>query len=154
MVLKRISKSKVMVVSIFPELPCSISNSLIYRGPQSYIWVKIYGRLNWPGDSMFNFERLDTLWYSREHPSQKLWSFNYVKSFRVQFRASWYNMDLNRTSESKVMAVSIFLKLLCSIMSVLICHGPQSYIWVTSKGRLDSPVDSMFNYEHLDIYGS
>ena len=45
------------------------------------------------------------------HLSQKLWPFEFTESFRVQFRASWYIMHLNRTSEWNVMTIRISLEL-------------------------------------------
>ena len=40
---------------------CSISSDSISYGPESDIRVKIYGHLNFPCASMFNFEELDIL---------------------------------------------------------------------------------------------
>jgi len=85
---------------------------------------------------LFNFESLDILCAWIGHPSEKLWPFEFLKSFRcsissismyyflesdirvktyhhlnfsrasvVQFRASWYTMRLNWTTESKFMTI-------------------------------------------------
>jgi len=87
---------------------------------------------------LFNFERLDILCTWIGHPSEKLWPFEFLDSFRcsmssvsmyyatesdiwfksydnlkfsrasvVQFQTSRYIMRLNRTSELKVMTISI-----------------------------------------------
>ena len=87
---------------------------------------------------LFNFERLDIWCAWIGHPSEKLWQFQFLKSFRcsilsvsicdvpesdlrvitydhlnfsrasvVQFRPSQYMRCLNRTSEWKVMTISI-----------------------------------------------
>ena len=54
---------------------------------------------------LFIFQHLDISWASHIHPSQTLWPFDFAKSFRVQFLASWYIMRLNWTSEWKVMTI-------------------------------------------------
>ena len=50
----------------------SISRVSIYHGPQSYIHVKSYGRVNWTRSFVFNFDHLDILWAWIGHPSEKL----------------------------------------------------------------------------------
>ena len=50
----------------------------------------------------------------------------------VYFRASKYIIALNRTSESKVVAVWIFLVLPCSISSISIYYAPESHPRVKS----------------------
>jgi len=95
------------------------------------IWISREVRL-------FNFERLDILCLWIEHPSETLWPFKFLESFRwsipsvpiyyvceskipvksydhsnfsrasaIQFRASWYIMSPNRTSERKVITIWI-----------------------------------------------
>ena len=148
------SESKVITIWICPNLLCWILSVSIYYESQSDIWVKIYGRLNVPRASLLNFERLSLLWTLTGHPSQKLWSFEFVQRFYVQFRVSryimgynqtfeskfmtiwifcsfcvqfWafrYIMGINHTFKSKVMAISIFLDLPCWILSVSIYYGP------------------------------
>ena len=79
------SESNGTTIWIFRELSCSIWSILIYYGPELDIWVQSYGHLNLPKASVFKFERLDILWFSGGHPSQKLWSFEFAFSFLVQF---------------------------------------------------------------------
>ena len=57
----------------------------------------------------------------------------------------------NQISESKVMVVWIWLRLPCSILSVLIYYRPQSNIRVKSYDRLNFLGTSLFNFESLDI---
>jgi len=56
---------------------------------------------------LFNSERLDILCAWIGPPIEKLSPFEFLKSFRVQFRASWYIMRLSRTSEWKDMTIWI-----------------------------------------------
>ena len=56
---------------------------------------------------LFNFERLDILCTWIEHPSEKLWPFQFLESFFFQFRACRYVMFRNRTSVWKVMSIWI-----------------------------------------------
>ena len=81
----RTPMSKVMVIWIGLELPCSISSVSIYYVPELDIWVNSYDPLNFSRTSIF------------------------------QFRVSRYIMGLNRTPMSKVMAAWIGQELLCSI---------------------------------------
>ena len=48
---------------------------------------------------LFNFECLDISWASIIHSNQKLWPFEFAKSFRGQFQWSRYMMHVNQTSE-------------------------------------------------------
>ena len=73
----RTPMSKVMIVWIGRQLPCSISSASIYSVPESDIRVKSYDHLNCSRASF------------------------------VQFRTSRYIMRLNRTSEWKVMTIWI-----------------------------------------------
>ena len=57
-----IFKSKVISVGISLELSSFTSGVSICYGPQSETWVKSYCSLDFPVDSVFNFERLDILW--------------------------------------------------------------------------------------------
>ena len=52
---------------------------------------------------LFIFERLDISCASHIYPSQKLWTFEFVESLRLQFRASRHIVRLNRRLERKVM---------------------------------------------------
>ena len=56
---------------------------------------------------LFNFEHLDILCSWIGPPSEKLWPFEFLESFRSSIRASRYIMNLNRTSEWKVMTIWI-----------------------------------------------
>jgi len=64
--------------------------------------IKSYGSLDLPRASLFNFKRLDILWASIGHSSQKLWPFKFSSSFCVKFRVSLYIIGHNWTSESKL----------------------------------------------------
>ena len=114
--LNRTSMSKVMVVWIGPELPCSISSISIYYVPESDIRVKCYDHLNFSRSSVF------------------------------QFRVSWYIMGHNRKLMSKVMVVWNWLELLCSISSVSINYVPESNIRVKSYDHLNSSKSSIFQF--------
>ena len=110
-----------MAVWICLVLPCLISSISIYYALESNIRVKSYGSLNSPCASRFNFEHLDILCAWIEHPSEKLWPFEFLESFR------------------------------CSISSDSIYYWPGSDIRVKSCGCLNLPVASIFNFEHLYI---
>ena len=145
------SESNGTTIWIFRELSCSIWSILIYYGPELDIWVQSYGHLNLPKASVVKFERLDILWFSGGHPSQKLWSFEFAQSFSFQLRAPWYITRFNRTSESKVIVVLLFLEHPFPISSVSIYCKAQSDIRVKSYSRLIFLRASVFNYERLDI---
>jgi len=97
--LNRTFEYKVIVVRNCSELLFSISSILIYYVTQSYIRVKSYFGMHFLRASVLNFERLDILPNSIGHPSKKLLSFEFYRSFRFQFGASQYIMGLCRTSE-------------------------------------------------------
>jgi len=78
-------------------------------------------------------------------------SFEFPKSFCIQFRASRYIMGLNRTSKFKVIVVWICSEFLFSIMSVSIYYETQSDIRAKSYCRLHLLRASIFNFEHLNI---
>ena len=115
------------------------------------IRVESYCRLNLLTASVFNFERLKLLNDSIGHPSQKILSFEFAQSFSFQFRASWYNTGLNRSSELKVIAICIFYELPFSITSVSVYYGTQSDIRVDCYYCLHFLRVSIFNFEHLHI---
>ena len=121
--LNRTSVYKVIVNSIFSELRIKILRVLIYFGTQSDNRVKSYCRLNFLRVFILNFERLDILRDSIKHPSKKLLSFEFSKSFGFQFGASRYITGLNRTSVYKVIVISICSELLFSITRVWIYYG-------------------------------
>ena len=95
---------------------------------------------------MFNFEPLDMLWAWVRYPSQKLWPFEFAKSFLVQIWASRYMTGLNHMHEWKVMAVWILLMLSISISSISMYYGPESEIWVKSYDRLNFLRASVVKY--------
>jgi len=98
-----------------------------------------------------NFEHLDILRDSIEHPSKKLLWFEFATSFRFQLRASRYITGLNRTSELKVVVFRICSKVLFSISSVSIYYGTQSDIKVKSYCGLHLLRASVFNFERVNI---
>ena len=135
--LNRTSESKVMAVWIWLVLPCLISSISIYYASELDIQVKSYNHSNFPRASVVQFERLDISWASIIHTSQYLWPFEFALSFHIQFRASRYIIGMNRISESKVMAVWIFLALPWLISSVSIYYVPKLDIHVKSYDHLN-----------------
>jgi len=107
--------------------------------------------LNFLRASDLNFECLDILPNSIEHPSKKLLSFEFARSFCFQFLASRYMTVLNRTFEEKVIVVRICIELVFSITSILIYYGTQSDIRVKSDCGMHLLQVSVFNFECLDI---
>ena len=101
--------------------------------------------------SILNFERLDILRDTIEHPSKKLMSLEISQSFRFQIRASRYIMGFIRASELKVIVVWFCSKLQFWISSVTIYYGIQSDIWVKSYCCLILLRASILNFERLDI---
>jgi len=100
--LNRTFESKDMVVSICLVLSFLILSISIYYAFESNIRMKSYDHLN------------------------------FSRAFVVQFRPSQYIVDLNRTSESKDMAVWIRLLLWCFILRISIYYAPESDIRVKS----------------------
>jgi len=98
--LNRTSESKVVAVWIFLVLPCSISSISIYYAPESETRVKGYDHMN------------------------------FLRAYFVQFPAARYIIGLNRTFESKVMAVRNWHVLPCLISSISIYYAPGSDIRV------------------------
>ena len=121
MCLNRTPMSKVMVVWIGPEFPCSISSVSIYYVAESDIRLKCY-----------------------DH-------WNFSRFFVIQFRVTWYIMGLNRTPMSKVIVDWAGPELPCSISSISIYHWPQLYTHVQSYCFLNWSRASMFNFERLGI---
>ena len=119
--LNHTSESKVIAIWICLEFLSLISSVLIYYGSQSDIRVESYGRLNLPWASKFNFECLNILCNRIRHPSEKLWSFEFIENFHF------------------------------SISSFSIFRSPQSYTRVKNYDHLNLPCASMFNFKHLDI---
>ena len=100
---------------------CSFSSVSTYDGHQSYTQLKSYGRLNMQRSFVFNFKRLDILCAWIGHPSEKLWPFEFLESFR------------------------------CSFWSVSIYHGPESYTRLKSYGRWNLPRAFVFSFDCLEI---
>ena len=75
--LNRTFGSKVMAIWICLAIPSLISSISIYYAPELHLRVKSYDHLN------------------------------FSRAFDLEFQASWYIIGLNRTSESKVMAIWI-----------------------------------------------
>jgi len=90
----------------------------IYYWPESDIEVKSCGCLNLSCASMFNFEHHDIFFAWIEHPSQKLWQFEFLESFR------------------------------CSISGITIYYWPELDIQVKGCDRLNLPCALMYNPEH------
>jgi len=132
-------------------LQFSITSVSIYYGTQLDFRVKSYCHLIFLRAFVFNYERLDILWDTVEHPIQKLLSFEFAQSFCFQLRASRYITRHNRTFESKVIVVWLFLELSFSISSVSIYYRAQSDIRVKSYCHLILLRASIFNYKRLDI---
>ena len=106
-----------MAIWIFLVLPCLISSFWIYFAPESDIWVKSYDHMSW------------------------------ARAFVVQFRATRYIIGLNRTSESKVMAVWIFHVLPCLISSILVYYVPELDIRVISYDHLNFSSASVVQFQ-------
>jgi len=85
MSLNQTSESKVMVTWIGEGICILILSVSMHYEPQSDICVKIYGHLNLPKASFFNFKRLNILWFSIGHLSQKIWQFEFARSFLIYF---------------------------------------------------------------------
>ena len=80
-------------------------------------------------------------------------SFEFARSFSLQFRASQIIMELNLTSESKLIMVRICQGHLFSILSVQIYYGTQSDNQLTSYCRLNLLRASVFNFQLHKILG-
>ena len=122
---------------------------------------------------LFNFDHLNIWCAWIGHPSEKLWQFQFLKSFRgsisgvsicdvleldirvesydnfkfsrasvVQFRASQYMTCLNRTSEWKVMTISISPELPWFNFERL-------HMWCAWIGR---PYEKLWPFEFLEIF--
>ena len=100
---------------------CSFSSVWIYHGSQSYNRVKSYNRLNLRRAFVFNFDFRDILCAWIGHLSEKLWPFEFLRSFR------------------------------CSFSSISIYHGPQSYNRVKIYSRSNLLRAFVLNFERLDI---
>ena len=149
--LNRSSELIVIAICIFYEHPFSITSVSLYYGTQSHIRVDNYYCLHFLRASIFNFEHLGILRDSIKNLSQNLFSFDFVRSFCIQFRASRYITGLNRTSQEKVIVNWICSEILFSISRVLIYEGIQSDIRVNSYGHLNLLRVTVPNFVRLDI---
>ena len=134
--------SKVMEVWICEEILRSILRVSICYGPQSNIRVKTYHNLNLP-----------------KLPCRISSVTVYVGSqsdIHVKCYSGVNMLQLSCLSifKSKVIVIGISLELSYFISSISICYEPQSETWVKSYCSLDFPVDSVFNFERLDILWS
>ena len=103
MCLNRTSNSKVMAIWIAQRFRFKFWASWYIMGLNRTFESNVM----FPRASLFNIEYFDILWASIGNLSQKLCMLEFSWSFLVQFWASWYIMGINRTSESKVIGVSI-----------------------------------------------
>jgi len=101
------SELKIMAVWICLVLPCLISSISIYSAPESDFRVKSYDHLN------------------------------FSRAYIVQFWATRYVTGLNRTSESKVMAIWLCLVLPGLISSISTYYAPESDIRVKCYDHLN-----------------
>ena len=86
---------------------------------------------------LFSFERLD-MWFAWiGHPCEKLWPFEFLKSFRCSVLSVSICVCLNRTSVWKVMTIWICESFRCLISSVSIYYKPESDIRVKSYDHLN-----------------
>jgi len=86
---------------------------------------------------MFNFEGLDMWCVWIKHPSEKLWPFEFLESFRCSISSVSTYFGLNRTSVWKVKTIWIFESFRCSISSVSTCDAPKSDIAFKSYHHLN-----------------
>jgi len=119
--LNRAYQSKVLAIWICVVLPGLISSISIYYAPESNIRVKSYDHLN------------------------------FTRASIVQFRASQYIFGLNRTSESKVLAVWIILVLWCLISSISIYYMPESDLRVKCFDHMSFRELPLLYFKSLNI---
>ena len=99
----------------------------------------------------FIFEHLDISWASQIHPSQKLWSFEFSESLRVQFWASRFIMHRNWRSKLKVMTIQISWELPWCIFKRLELSWA-THIHPNKKLSLFEFLESfMLSFKRLDI---
>ena len=128
---------KVMAIWICLLFPCSISSISMYYGSESEIRVKIYDRLNFLRASVVKFRALDISWASIIHRVKSYGRFEFAESFLVQIWAPGYIVGVNRTFESKVITIWIFLVHPCVISSSSIYYALESDIRVKSYDNLN-----------------
>jgi len=148
----RHTSEKLWSFELLKSFHCSISNVSIYYAPESDIRFKSYDHLNSRELPLFNFERLDILRAWIGHPSEKLWSFELLKSFDcsisnvsiyyapesdIRFK-SYDHLNFSRASVVQFLAFQYIMRLkLTSVWKVMT-------IWISRELPL-------FNFERLDI---
>ena len=119
-------------------------------------WIGLPGEKLWPLEFLESFH----CWTSRVSICYALDSAIRVKSYDhlnfsrasvVQFRASWYTLSPNRTSELKVMTIWISRELSMFNFERLDILYPKLDIRVKSYCRLNVLRASILNYKRLDI---
>jgi len=143
---------KLWSFELLKSFHCSISNVSIYYAPESDIRFKSYDHWNSRELPLFNFEHLDILRAWIGHPSEKLWSFELLKSFDcsisnvsiyyapesdIRFK-SYDHLNFSRASVVQFLASQYIMCLnLTSVWKVMT-------IWISRELP-------MFNFERLDI---
>jgi len=89
------------------RLRCSISSVPIYYAPESKTRVKSYAHFNFSRASVVQFRASRNLYGWIGHPSEKLWPFEFLESFRFSISSVTIYYAPNRTSEWKVMTICI-----------------------------------------------
>ena len=112
-----LSCEKLWTFEFFETISFSFSSVSIYYCPESNIRIKGYGCLNLPCTLMSNFERLDMFCTWIEHPSEKLWPFEFLES------------------------------LCCSISSTSIYYVPESDIREKTCDNLNFYTASVFQFQ-------
>jgi len=115
--LNRTSELKVMTIWISWYLPLFNFEHLRYDAPESDLRWKVMTIWISREFPLFNFERLDILCALIGHPSEKLWPFEFLQSFR------------------------------CSILCFSIYYLPESDLWVKSYDHLTCLVTSIVQFQ-------
>ena len=96
---------------------------------------------------LFNFERLDILCAWIRHPTEKLWQFDILESFRCSISgvSIWYGPESNIRVKSHD-HFKILERFCCSISSVSIYYVPESDIRVKSYDHLNFSLASVVQF--------
>ena len=81
---------------------------------------------------------------------ENFWSFVFTMGTIFILRASQKLMILDQASESKVMAVRIFVVIPFQLFIAMIYYGPILDIRVKTLARRNSPESSMLNFDRRD----
>ena len=133
---------------------CSFWSMSIYQGPHTYTRVKSYGCLNLPRASVFNFERLNILCAWIGHPSEILWPFEFLKSFRGSFSSVSIYHGPHIYTRVKSYGCLNYPRASCWVSSVSIYYAPKSEIQVKYYDIWISWELLLFIFERLDILGA